>query len=60
MSIRQAVYSHLGLCLAYGALYEVYDVMNFYKHHGWAQSLARSMRFERVTLFVICSSTKFV
>ena len=34
---------------------EVYDVVNFYKHHGWAQSLARSMRFERVTLFVICS-----
>ncbi|CAJ1347229.1 unnamed protein product [Effrenium voratum] len=37
---------------------EVYDVTNFYKEKGCAQALARSDRFERLTLFVICCSAK--
>ena len=28
-------------------------MVNFYKRHGWPQALARSERFEKITLFII-------
>ncbi|CAK9085208.1 unnamed protein product [Durusdinium trenchii] len=39
---------------------EAYDVMNFYKRHGWAQALARSERFERITLFIISINAIYI
>ncbi|CAJ1404144.1 unnamed protein product [Effrenium voratum] len=39
---------------------EVYDVTNFYKEKGCAQALARSDRFERLTLFVICLNAIYI
>lgn len=39
---------------------EAYDVMNFYKHHGIAQQIARSEIFERITLGVICINAIYI
>eukprot|EP00931_Biecheleriopsis_adriatica_P117502 TRINITY_DN93008_c0_g1_i1.p1 TRINITY_DN93008_c0_g1~~TRINITY_DN93008_c0_g1_i1.p1 ORF type:complete len:597 (-),score=120.51 TRINITY_DN93008_c0_g1_i1:121-1878(-) len=39
---------------------ELYDVTNFYKKEGWAQNLARSGKFEKVTLAVIAINAVYI
>eukprot|EP00930_Biecheleria_cincta_P033301 TRINITY_DN23063_c0_g1_i1.p1 TRINITY_DN23063_c0_g1~~TRINITY_DN23063_c0_g1_i1.p1 ORF type:complete len:624 (-),score=145.33 TRINITY_DN23063_c0_g1_i1:45-1868(-) len=39
---------------------DLYDVTNFYKKEGFAQKLARSDRFEKLTLFIISLNAVYI